>query len=95
MKTEYLRYETMYKIRCKDCNTELQVTQPNRGQSCKCPNGAYIRLDNNGLPVIIAEDMSRIEMVHGFTKPKPKEKQKIMEPMTPKRRIRRLDYEVR
>jgi hypothetical protein len=84
----------MYKIRCKDCNNELQVTQPNRGQSCKCPNRAYIRLDNNGLPVIIAEDMSRVEMVSGFTKPK--EKQKIMEPLNvPKRRIRKLDYEVR
>jgi hypothetical protein len=42
---------------------------------------------------MIAEDMSRIEMVSGFTKPK--EKQKIMEPVAPKRRIRRLDYEVR
>jgi len=73
---------------------DLQVTQPNRGQSCKCPNRTYMRLDNNGLPVIIAEDMSRVEMVSGFTKPK--EKQKSFEQLdVPKRRIRRLDYEVR
>ena len=73
---------------------ELHVTQPNRGQSCKCSNRAYIRLDNNGLPVIIADDMSRVEMVSGFTKPK--EKQKSFEQLdVPKRRIRRLDYEVR
>jgi hypothetical protein len=73
---------------------ELHVTQPNRGQSCKCPNRAYIRLDNNGLPVIVADDMTRIEMVSGFTKPK--EKQKSVEHFdVPKRRIRRLDYEVR
>jgi hypothetical protein len=53
-----------------------------------------MRLDNNGLPVIIAEDMSRVEMVSGFTKPK--EKQKSFEQLdVPKRRIRRLDYEVR
>ncbi len=84
----------MYKIRCKDCNTELQVETPNRGQSCKCPNRAYIRLDNQGLPVIIAEDIARVEMVSGFTKPKPK--QKSLEQLdVPKRRIRRLDYEVR
>ncbi len=73
---------------------ELHVTQPNRGQSCKCPNRACIRLDNNGLPVIVADDMTRIEMVSGFTKPK--EKQKSVEHFdVPKRRIRRLDYEVR
>jgi hypothetical protein len=84
----------MYKIRCKDCNTELQVETPNKGKSCKCPNRAYIRLDNHGLPVIIAEDMSRIEMISGFVKPK--EKVKNLEQLnTPKRRIRRLDYEVR
>ena len=84
----------MYKIRCKDCNNELQVTQPNRGQSCKCPNRAYIRLDNNGLPVIIAEDMSQVEMVSGFVKPK--QKQPSHEQLNiPKRKVRKLDYEVR
>ena len=84
----------MYTIRCKCCNATLQVATPNRGQSCKCPNETYIRLDNHGLPVIIAQDMSQIEMVFGFTKPKPKPKP--MEQLNvPKRRIRRLDYEVR
>jgi hypothetical protein len=84
----------MYKVRCKSCNTELQVDKPNRGQSCKCPNGVYIRLDNNGLPVIIAQDMTQVEMVSGFTKPK--QKSKVVEHLdVPKRRIRRLDYEVR
>lgn len=84
----------MYKIRCKDCNMELQVSSPNKGQSCKCPNETYIRLDNNGLPVIIAQDISQVEMVSGFMKPKPKPK--VVEQLdVPKRRIRRLDYEVR
>lgn len=84
----------MYKIRCKDCNCELQVETPNKGQSCKCPNRAYIRLDNQGLPVIIAEDIARVEMVSGFVKPKQKQKP-IEYSDVPKRRIRRLDYEVR
>jgi hypothetical protein len=85
----------MYKIRCKDCNTELQVETPNKGQSCKCPNRAYIRLDNHGLPVIIAEDISQVEMIYGFTKPKQKSKPIEQLNTMPKRRIRRLDYEVR
>ena len=84
----------MYKIRCKCCNSTLQVETPNRGQSCKCPNETYIRLDNNGLPVIIAQDISQVEMVSGFMKPNPKPKV-IDQVDVPKRRIRRLDYEVR
>jgi len=84
----------MYTIRCKCCNATLQVATPNRGQSCKCPNETYIRLDNNGLPVIIAQDISQVEMVSGFMKPK--SKPKVVEQLdVPKRRIRRLDYEVR
>ena len=85
----------MYKIRCKCCNANLEVATPNRGQSCKCPNETYIRLDNNGLPVIIAQDMSQVEMVAGFTKPKQKQPKMMEQLNTPKRRIRRLDYEVR
>jgi len=85
----------MYKIRCKCCNSNLEVATPNRGQSCKCPNETYIRLDNNGLPVIIAQDMSQVEMVTGFTKPKQKQSKTMEQLTTPKRRIRRLDYEVR
>lgn len=84
----------MYTIRCKCCNATLQVATPNRGQSCKCPNETYIRLDNNGLPVIIGQDISQVEMVSGFMKPK--SKPKVVEQLdVPKRRIRRLDYEVR
>ena len=84
----------MYKLRCKDCNMELQVTAPNKGQSCKCPNRAYIRLDNNGLPVIVAEDISQVEMVSGFVKPK--QRQPIYDQVAvPKRKVRKLDYEVR
>jgi hypothetical protein len=86
----------MYTIRCKCCNATLQVATPNRGQSCKCPNETYIRLDNNGLPVIIGQDISQVEMVSGFMKPKPKPKPKVIDEVdVPKRRIRRLDYEVR
>ena len=39
--------------------------------------------------------MSQVEMVTGFTKPKQKQPKIIEELNTPKRRIRRLDYEVR
>jgi len=73
---------------------ELQVETPNKGQSCKCPNRAYIRLDNNGLPVIVAEDISQVEMVSGFVKPK--QRQPIYDQVVaPKRKVRKLDYEVR
>jgi hypothetical protein len=73
---------------------ELQVSSPNKGQSCKCPNRAYIRLDNNGLPVIVAEDISQVEMVSGFVKPK--QRQPIYDQVNiPKRKVRKLDYEVR
>lgn len=84
----------MYTIRCKSCNDELTVSTPNRGQSCKCPNRAYLRLDNQGLPVIVAEDMGQVQMVSGFTNPKPKQKP-IEQNVMPKRRIRKLEYEVR
>ena len=84
----------MYKIRCKCSNSTLHLETPNKGQSCRCPNETYIRLDNNGLPVIIAQDISQVEMVSGFMKPKPKPKV-IDQVDVPKRRIRRLDYEVR
>jgi hypothetical protein len=82
----------MYKIRCKDCNQEL-VAQDLRGQSCKCPNGAYVRLDRNEQPVIIAADLNRVEMISNSFKQKFKSNQEIID--MPKRRIRRLDFEVR
>jgi len=81
----------MYKIRCKDCNQEM-IALDTRGQSCKCPNHAYIRLDRLGQPVIMAEDLERVEMLSNL-KPKTKSKQEFTE--VPKRRIRRLDFEVR
>jgi len=82
----------MYKIRCKDCNQEM-VAADSRGQSCKCPNGAYIRLDRDGQPVIMAEDLERVELITGVMKTKTKVKEEFVE--VPKRRIRRLDFEVR
>ena len=82
----------MYKILCKDCNQEMVATD-SRGQSCKCPNGAYIRLDREGQPVIMAEDLERVELITSVMKPKSKVKNDFVE--TPKRRIRRLDFEVR
>jgi hypothetical protein len=46
------------------------------------------------LPVIVAEDISQVEMVSGFVKPK--QRQPIYDQVAvPKRKVRKLDYEVR
>ena len=82
------------KIRCKECNTELEATKEYRGQSCHCSNETYIRIDKYGQPVIMAKDLSQVEIVEGLLIT-----QKPLDNSEPliynKRKPRKLDYEVR
>jgi hypothetical protein len=82
------------KIRCRSCNKEIEG-HPSKTVSCGCPNMATIR---GG--VISAVDLSLIVMLNS-----PKEKLQNNSVLTPqdlafqeerrKRKVRRLDFEVR
>jgi hypothetical protein len=82
------------KIRCRSCNKELEG-HPSKTVSCGCPNMATIR---GG--VISAVDLSLIVMLNS-----PKEQLGTNSVLTPedlafqeerrKRKVRRLDFEIR
>jgi hypothetical protein len=82
------------KIRCRSCNKEIEG-HPSRTVSCGCPNMATIR---GG--VISAVDLSLIVMLNS-----PKEQTQSNGVLTPqdlafqeerrKRKVRRLDFEIR
>jgi hypothetical protein len=82
------------KIRCRSCNKELEG-HPSKTVSCGCPNMATIR---GG--VISAVDLSLIVMLNS-----PKEQSQSNGVLTPqdlafqeerrKRKVRRLDFEIR
>jgi hypothetical protein len=82
------------KIRCRSCNKELEG-HPSKTVSCGCPNMATIR---GG--VISAADLSLIVMLN-----LPKERLKPNSILSPndlafqeerrKRKVRRLDFEIR
>jgi hypothetical protein len=82
------------KIRCRSCNKELEG-HPSKTVSCGCPNMATIR---GG--VISAVDLSLIVMLNS-----PKEQLQTNSVLTPqdlafqeerrKRKVRRLDFEIR
>jgi hypothetical protein len=82
------------RILCKECNTELEATKKYRGQSCHCPNETYIRIDKYGQPVIMAKDLSKVEILEGLLNNK-----KTLDNSEPliynKRKPRKLDYEVK
>jgi hypothetical protein len=82
------------KIRCRSCNKEIEG-HPSRTVSCGCPNMATIR---GG--VISAVDLSLIVMLNS-----PKEQSQSNGVLTPqdlafqeerrKRKVRRLDFDIR
>ena len=82
------------RIRCKVCGKELEAVKEYKGQSCRCTNETYIRIDKYGQPVIMATDLSQVEVIDGIiSKKKELDKPESM-PYT-KRKPRKLDYEVR
>ena len=84
----------MISIRCKDCNREI-TGHPTKTVTCGCPNMATIRGDK-----ISAVDLSRIVMLNSTTKSKKSSgvltQEDIMwQEERRKRKVRKLDFEVR
>ena len=82
-------------VRCKDCSKEVS-SHGNQTQSCGCPNMTTVKGDS-----VTAVDLSRVVMIQSATKRESKTK----DVLTPqdlnfqeerrKRKIRKLDFEVR
>ena len=85
----------MLVVRCKDCSKEVS-SHGNQTQSCGCPNMTTVKGDS-----VTADDLSRVVMIQSNTKKESKTK----DVLTPqdlnfqeerrKRKIRKLDFEVR
>ena len=81
-------------VRCKDCHKEIS-SHPSRSQSCGCPNMMTVKGDS-----VTAVDLTRVVMISSDMK-----KQKDDSVLSPqdlsfqeerrKRKIRKLDFEVR
>ena len=82
------------RIRCKACGKELEAVKEYKGQSCHCSNETYIRMDKYGQPVIMARDLSQVEIIEGLIHKKKEVDKTDTLPYT-KRKPRKLDYEVR
>jgi hypothetical protein len=86
----------MTRIRCNSCNTELEVTQPNKSKACGCDNQTLLRLDRDSMPVISGIDLSLIVSIDGVSKPKVKGVDNLdVSPYTPKRIPRKMEFETR
>ena len=84
----------MIVVQCKDCRREIS-SSAGRTQSCGCPNMMTIKGDS-----VTAVDLSRVVMVSSENKKKKEEG--VLSPHDlsfqeerRKRKIRKLDYEVR
>ena len=85
----------MLVVRCKDCSKEVS-SHGNQTQSCGCPNMTTVKGDS-----VTAVDLSRVVMIQSTQKKNSKSK----DVLTPqdlnfqeerrKRKIRKLDFEVR
>ncbi len=82
----------MLKIRCRNCNKELE-SHPTQTRCCGCSNMTTITGDN-----ISARDMSKVIMMNSnITKEKNSLTSQDLQwqEQRRKRKVRRLDYEVR
>jgi hypothetical protein len=81
------------RIRCKSCNREIEG-HPSKTVSCGCPNMATIRGDK-----ISAVDLSYVVMLNNIIDKKDKNILKtedlIWQEERKKRKIKKLDFEVR
>ena len=85
----------MLVVRCRDCNTEIS-SHETQAKSCGCPNMTTVKGDS-----VTAVDLSRVIMIQSSTKKESKTK----DVLTPqdlnfqeerrKRKVRKLDFEVR
>ncbi len=82
-------------VRCKDCNREVS-SHDTQAKSCGCPNMTTVKGDS-----VTAVDLSRVVMIQSTTKKDFKTK----DVLTPqdlnfqeerrKRKVRKLDFEIR
>jgi len=81
------------KVRCKVCNREI-VGHPSRSVSCGCSNMATIRGDK-----ISAVDLSQVVMVNSVEPSKKKthltQEDILWQEERRKRKVRKLDFEIR
>ena len=84
----------MLVVRCRDCQKEISRQSGGRSQYCGCPNMMTVKGDS-----VTAVDLSRVIMISSEKKKKNKE---VLSPQDlsfqeerRKRKIRKLDFEVR
>ena len=83
----------MIVVQCKDCRTELSSN--GRSQSCGCPNMMTVKEDS-----VTAVDLTRVVMVSSNRQSKTKQgvlsdNDLMFQEERRKRKVRRLDFEVR
>ena len=85
----------MLVVRCKDCSKEVS-SHGNQTQSCGCPNMTTVKGDS-----VTAVDLSRVVMIQSLTKKETKTKDVLttqdlaFQEERRKRKVRKLDFEVR
>ena len=82
-------------VRCKDCSKELS-SHGNQTQSCGCPNMTTVKGDS-----VTAVDLTKVIMIQSSTKKESKTKDVLttqdlaFQEERRKRKVRKLDFEVR
>ena len=85
----------MLVVRCRDCSKEVS-SHGNQTQSCGCPNMTTVKGDS-----VTAVDLSRVVMIRSTTKKELKTKDVLttqdlaFQEERRKRKVRKLDFEVR
>ena len=84
----------MLVVRCRDCQKEISSSQSGRSQSCGCPN--MMTVNGNS---VTAVDLGRVLMISSDKKKKNNE---VLSPQDlsfqeerRKRKVRKLDFEIR
>jgi len=84
----------MLVVRCRDCNTEI-TSHETQAKSCGCPNMTTVKGDS-----VTAVDLTRVIMIKSSTKKQ--SKTNVLSPQDlnfqeerRKRKVRKLDFEVR
>ena len=85
----------MLVVRCKDCSTEI-TSHEIQAKSCGCPNMMTVQGDS-----VTAVDLTRVLMIRSNTK-KDSKQQSLFSPQElqfqeerRKRKVRKLDFEIR
>mgnify|MGYP001494132714 CR=1 FL=1 len=79
-------------VRCKECGKEV-ISQGSRPVSCGCPNMVVVRGDS-----VTANDLSKVVMVNNPSEPETKKLSAAdieWQESRRKRKIRKLDFEIR